>query len=219
MTEVFTGTTIELFSGTKSFSRVARKFGYSTFTIDNDKNLIPDLCIDFLELPLKPLVTPRHQYDICWASPPCTAFSVASIGRHWTGGHRMYIPKDSVAKLGLELLDRTIEWISINKPVEWFIENPRGVMRKVIDDIFKKYNINDYRRVTVTYCQYGDDRMKPTDIWTNNTSWTPKPICKNGDKCHVSAPRGSSTGTQGLKSAKERGVIPEAIFIEMFKQK
>lgn len=23
-------------------------------------------------------------------------------------------------------------------------------------------------RYTVTYCQYGDNRMKPTDIWTNH---------------------------------------------------
>ena len=23
-------------------------------------------------------------------------------------------------------------------------------------------------RKTVCYCQYGEDRMKPTDIWTNN---------------------------------------------------
>lgn len=61
---------------------------------------------------------------------------------------------------------------------------------------------------TVTYCQYGDTRMKPTDIWTNHPNPQFKPICKNGDSCHVSAPRGSRTGTQGLKDARERSVIP-----------
>lgn len=35
-----------------------------------------------------------------------------------------------------------------------------------------------------------------------------KPMCKNGDSCHQSAPRGSKTGTQGLKGSKERSVIP-----------
>ena len=73
-------------------------------------------------------------------------------------------------------------------------------------------------RVTVTYCQYGDTRMKPTDIWTNMTSWKPKSMCKNGDKCHVSAPRGSRTGTQGIKGYKDRSRIPEDLFKEIFNQ-
>lgn len=35
--------------------------------------------------------------------------------------------------------------------------------------------------------------------------------CKNGDSCHERAPRGSRTGTQGLKGSKERSVIPAAL--------
>src|SRR3990167_3554246 len=55
-------------------------------------------------------------------------------------------------------------------------ENPRGVLRKMP---FMK----DFIRHTVSYCQYGDNRMKPTDIWTNALFWKPKPICKNGSPC------------------------------------
>lgn len=55
------------------------------------------------------------------------------------------------------------------------------------------------------------ERMKPTDIWTNHPNPSFKPMCKNGDSCHVAAPRGSRTGTQGLKNAKERGVIPQQL--------
>jgi len=209
--------TIELFSGTKSFSKVAESLGHKTLTIDNNASLSPDVCADFLQIPFCDFY--NKSYDILWASPPCTAFSVASIGKHWTGGHKKYIPKSKNAILGIALLDRTIKFISIIQPKEWFIENPRGVMRKVIDDIFRKYGISNHRRLTVTYCQYGDDRMKPTDIWTNNRSWISRPICKNGDICHVRAPRGSKTGTQGLKGAKERGVIPESLFLEIFKHK
>ena len=66
-------------------------------------------------------------------------------------------------------------------------------------------------RYTITYCQYGDTRMKPTDIWTNHPNPNFKPMCHNGDSCHESAPRGSKTGTQGLKGAKERSVIPEEL--------
>ncbi len=68
---------------------------------------------------------------------------------------------------------------------------------------------------TVTYCQYGDNRMKPTDIWTNCTNWNPKPPCNNGDKCHESAPRGARTGTQGIDGAVNRSVIPELLVSEI----
>ncbi len=66
-------------------------------------------------------------------------------------------------------------------------------------------------RYTITYCQYGDTRMKPTDIWTNHPCPQFKPACKNGDPCHEKAPRGSRTGTQGLKNKKVRSVIPDEL--------
>lgn len=87
-------------------------------------------------------------------------------------------------------------------PKYWFIENPRGGMRKM--DF-----VNGLPRYTVTYCQYGDTRQKPTDIWTNHRNPRFKPPCKRGDKCHEAAPRGSQTGTQKLKGSAERARIPE----------
>ena len=65
-------------------------------------------------------------------------------------------------------------------------------------------------RYTVTYCQYGDTRMKPTDIFTNHPHPMFKPMCKNGDPCHESAPRGAKTGTQGLATV-DRSRIPEEL--------
>jgi hypothetical protein len=66
-------------------------------------------------------------------------------------------------------------------------------------------------RHTVTYCSYGDTRMKPTDIWTNHPNPNFKQMCFNGNKeCHhEAAPRGSKTGTQGLKGNTERSIIPK----------
>lgn len=127
------------------------------------------------------------------------------------GGHRAYIPKTQAAKDSLDLVRHTIDLIEEYKPTWWFIENPRGVLRKlpVMEGLERK---------TVTYCQYGDTRMKPTDIWTNATWWTPRPVCKSGDKCHEAAPRGSRTGTQGIKGAKDRGRIPPALFEEILSQ-
>jgi hypothetical protein len=199
--------TLELFCGTKSFSKVMDQEGFKTLTIDNNPRFKPDICLDLLK---SDIVTLHEPIYILWASPPCTAFSVASIGKNWRDNK----PISENAKLGLELLDKTIDLIKITKPTYWFIENPRGMMRTQINDLFQKHNITDFKRVTVSYCQYGDTRMKPTDIWTNLNNWNGK-LCKNGSSCHISAPRGSRTGTQGLKNAVDRGVIPPQLFKEI----
>lgn len=201
--------TIELFSGTKSFSKVVAKHGYETFTVDNNRSLEPDVCGDILAMGFKDWQDTKP--ILLWASPPCQGFSVAAIGKNWTGGARAYIPKSESAKLSIALAKKTLEVIQILNPTWWFIENPRGLLRKMpfMDGLI---------RHTITYCQYGDDRMKPTDIWTNATWWRPRPMCKNGMKCHVSAPRGAKTGTQGIKGARDRGRIPPALFEEILNQ-
>ena len=66
-------------------------------------------------------------------------------------------------------------------------------------------------RYTITYCQYGDSRQKPTDIWTNHPNPNFKPPCKPGSKCHEAAPRGSKSGTQNLSNSIERSKIPEEL--------
>lgn len=132
----------------------------------------------------------------------CEKFSVASIGRYWEKGSN--VPATEESKKALQLLEHTVNLIKELNPTYYFIENPRGKMRKM--DCMQ-----DLPRYTVTYCQYGDTRMKPTDLWTNHPNPNFKPPCKNGDSCHVSAPRGSRTGTQGLKGAKERSIIPSQL--------
>jgi hypothetical protein len=52
--------------------------------------------------------------------------------------------------------------------------------------------------------------MKPTDLWSDR--WPPslrlEPACRNGDLCHVRAPRGSRTGTQGFGDYWQKSVVP-----------
>jgi len=195
---------LELFSGTESFSKVARARGHKVFTLDFDKQFNPNLLIDILDFDVSMLPKEFRHPDIIWASPPCTTFSVASISTHWKGGKKAYIPKTKESEKGLQILRKTKELIKVLNPQFYVIENPRGVMRKFMPD---------ENRQTITYCQYGDNRMKPTDIWTN-IKWVGKK-CKNRDKCHISAPRGSKTGTQGLKNSIERSIIPEKLCIEI----
>lgn len=57
------------------------------------------------------------------------------------------------------------------------------------------------------------ERMKLTNVFSDHPNPKFKPPCKNGDKCHVAAPRVSRTpgSTQGIKGAKLRAVIPEQL--------
>jgi hypothetical protein len=202
---------LELFAGSRSIGKAAEELGHEVFSTDIHPFEGIDLVKDVLEINTDdiPFVP-----DVIWASPPCTGFSVAAIGHHWTGGKGAYIPKTDTARLGIKLVEKTFEIINfyydMNNCMEWFVENPRGVLRKI--PIMERY-----QRHTVTYCQYGDERMKPTDIWTNSVEWTPKPMCKNGAPCHVAAPRGSRTGTQGLKGNYERSKIPHELCLEVVK--
>ena len=51
----------------------------------------------------------------------------------------------------------------------------------------------------------------------NPDGWKPRPECHNGNNnCHhEAAPRGSKTGTQGLKGNYERSKIPELLCREI----
>ena len=204
---------LELFAGSRSIGKAAESLGYEVYSSDlNDFEGI-DYPIDILEfdtskVPFKP--------DIIWASPPCTYFSVASIGKHWNKDHT---PKTEQAVFGVKVVNKTIQIIKELNPKYWYIENPRGKLRKL--DFMQPIP-----RTTVWYCTYGDKRAKPTDIWTNNlrsvfnpVGWQPRPECFNGNKnCHhESAPRGSRTGTQGLKGNYERSKIPNELCLEILK--
>ena len=189
---------LELFAGSCSFSNVAATYGFETYTTDikqfGDIDNVSDIFdFDYKNLNLQP--------DIIWASPPCTTFSIASCGKHWTAPdeNSLRYPKTNEAKIGLKILEKTIEIMHYLNPKYYFIENPRGLMRKML-------LVQPFPRYTVSYCQYGDTRMKPTDIWTN-LEFNAK-LCKNGASCHEAAPRGSRTGTQGLKNNHERSKIP-----------
>lgn len=197
---------LELFAGTRSIGKAFEKRGHEVFSVEWDKSFENiDLYQDILTVTADQIVMEFGRPDVIWASPDCTTYSIAAISHHRikeeTGN---LAPKSEYAKFCDRVNIHVHELIKELKPKYLFIENPRGGMRKM--DFMK-----GLPRYTVTYCQYGDTRMKPTDIWTNHPNPMFKPPCHNGDKCHPPAPRGAKTGTQGLKGSRDRSVIPEAL--------
>jgi hypothetical protein len=196
---------LDLFSGLKGWSEPFRVRGHETVCVELDPRFPADHrdVMDFD--PAK-----WGQFDIVLASPPCTSFSMMSVGTHWTHDHE---PKTETARVGRMLVQRTLDLIKEIKPRFWIIENPRAKLRKMP-------LMQPLERRTVWYCQYGDMvngelRAKPTDLWGGfPMSLVLKPECKNwrgkGEKHHAAAPRGSRTGTQGMDSAMS-AKIPEAL--------
>ena len=193
---------LELFAGSRSIGKVADELGYEVFSVDVNNfegvDLVKD--IEFITKDDIPFVP-----DVIWASPPCTTYSIAAISHHRDMGK----PKTDFAAKSDRLVLNTLKLIK-EYNCKYFIENPRGYLRKM-----------DFMlgvpKTTVWYCRYGDTRAKPTDIWSNHIhslfnmkGWQPRLECFNGNKkCHhQSAPRGSRTGTQGMKNNYERSKIP-----------
>lgn len=210
------------FAGTRSVEKPFIAAGHETFSIDWDKKFENiDLYVDILSITAADIVEKFGLPDVIWASPDCTTFSIAAISHHRRKnpetGNLDPVSKyakfcDKVDRHVLELI-KELNNLRLEKgmpPLIYFIENPRGGMRKM-------EWMQGLPRYTVTYCQYELDkpvnerRMKPTDIWTNHPNPQFRPMCKNGDSCHAAAPRGAKTGTQGLKGSKERSVIPRML--------
>jgi hypothetical protein len=200
----------DFFAGTGSSTKAFADAGDRVITFELDPYFKVSETVNIMDLTVEGLLERYGQPDFIWASPPCTAFSVASIGHHWASGGTNPVPKTPEAEYNQLLVAKTKELIAGLQPrYGYLIENPRGMLRKLPV-------VADLPRRTVTYCQYGDDRQKPTDLWGEiRGGWESKPICRPGSDCHVAAPRGSRTGTQGLKGSKTRSMIPYELGAEI----
>lgn len=195
---------LELFAGTRSVGRAFEARGHEVFTVEWDKRFDNiDLYADIMTVTADDILRRFGRPDVIWASPDCTTYSVSRISYHRrqnpeTGN---LDPISEYARFCDDVNQHVLQLIRELQPRYWFIENPRGAMRKMAW-------MRDLPRYTVTYCQYGERRQKPTDIWTNHEKPRFKPPCKQGAPCHEAAPRGSQTGTQGLKNRIEKARIP-----------
>ena len=74
---------LELFCGTKSFSKECERVGWQCTTLDNDSKFQPSILVDIMEWDYSDF----GPIDVFWAGTPCTLFSNASFKRDPTQGN------------------------------------------------------------------------------------------------------------------------------------
>lgn len=193
---------LDLFSGLGGWSQAFNDRGHEVVMVDIEKKFNPTICKDIMELTIEDLKE-YLPFDVVLASPPCNCFSMLSVYVHWENGK----PKDS-AKQAIRLVKKTLHLIQEINPKFWVVENPMGMLR--VQQFMKKY----HHRV-ISQCQYGERKMKLTDLWGKIPFSFSARRCDYQDSCHDRTPRGShETGTQAIKTPEERALIPYGLSLE-----
>ena len=128
---------LELFAGERCIGKAFEKKGHEVYSIEWDKsheNI--DWYMDIGQITVQDIIDRFGVPDVIWASPDCSSYSVAAISKHRrrdSDGNLTPISEyakfcDEVNKNVMKLIDDLLE---INPNLIYFIENPRGGMRKM----------------------------------------------------------------------------------------
>jgi site-specific DNA-cytosine methylase len=162
---------LELFCGTKCVGDVFQQDKYEVISLDYNPKFKATHTDNILTWDYKQY--PSDYFEVIWASPDCTTWSLATGGKYRTkeniyGHDNQHQEK---ATLGNNMVLRVIEILKYFKCKAWFIENPRGLMihfppLKDFIEEQKAYN------TLVYYANYNDWGFpKPTHIWSNMPLW------------------------------------------------
>lgn len=184
---------VDLFSGLGGFSQAFVDRGHDVLRIEYDERFlqIPHTSIaNVLDLVPDDLWSIQMGYpEIILAAPPCNHFSIAAVSHHW---NKDGTPTEKTQKQ-IDLVRHTIKLIEDVSPKYWILENPRGMMRRVLGKPNK----------TIMMAAYGKEAYKPTDLWG-----VFPPIDWLMPMKWEKAPRGSSLGVQGYNDPAETAKIP-----------
>lgn len=162
---------LELFCGTKSVGNVFEKNGYEVISLDYNAKFNATHIVDFLTWDYQQY-DPNY-FDVIWASPDCTTWSLATGGKYRlkTEIYGRNNEHQERANLGNNMILRLIEILNYFNCKAWFIENPKALLRHFppLKDFIKERNA--YTTV-VYYSNYDEWGFhKPTDIWSNLPLW------------------------------------------------
>ena len=214
---------LELFSGTGSVGKCCKELGWDVVSVDL---LLPaDHQVDIMDFDYKQY--PKDNFDIVWASPPCTSFSILQcswLGRHkLVNGEKVIFTEEQRQKDMLEgdkLVLKTLEIINYFNPELWFLENPQS--GKLKDRVYMK----DIPYYDVDYCKYSDwGYRKRTRIWTNKKDWK-NLLCKKDCGYIMDGKHQNNLGNDVFKkngvrvsknySQQQKYRIPEALIYSLF---
>jgi site-specific DNA-cytosine methylase len=193
---------LELFAGRGSVGKVAKSLGWDVTSLDLDFRTKPDIVADILRWNFTNYAP--GLFDVIWASPPCTEYSVAK-----TVGTRDLDKADQIVK-------HTLDIIEYLRPKYFIIENPQTGMLK--DRPFmQSLPFRD-----IDYCKYGMPYRKRTRLWNNIYCWDPQPLCKHDCPATVGkrhkeiaqrAPKSGDTGRRHTQSELYR--VPSDLIDEI----
>ena len=173
---------LELFSGTKSASRVALELGWETVSLDIDGKHCPDLWMDIMSF--DETSYPKNYFDFIWASPDCASYSRARS--------KAKIPRDEAMIAADRLVAKTREIIAYFG-CHWCIENPESSLMWKRD---VAHGLLESSCVT-SYCSYGASYMKHTRL--ANSFGLVLPKCPGAGLCP------SMIGSRHLDRAQRGG--------------
>jgi hypothetical protein len=148
---------LELFAGTGSVGNVMKEHGWEVVSLDRD--MPADISTDILDWDYRSHYEPRS-FDIIWASPPCTEYSIAKR----VGTRNL--------ELANRIVQRTLEVIDYLQPKYYIIENPQsGLLKHQPFMQGRPYSDLDY-------CRYGMPYRKRTRLWNNLPFFNPLMCCR-----------------------------------------
>ena len=179
---------LDLFSGTHSIGKVATNYNFEITSLGKDMEAT--IKTDILNWNYK--TYPTKYFNVIWASPPCTEYSIAK-----TTGTRNIEQANNIVK-------RVLEIISYFEPTYYMIENPQtGLLKNQTFMLDIPFNDLDY-------CKYGMLYRKRTRIWNNLINWKPRSLCKK-DCGNIRNNKHIEVAQRGPTGKKKHGLIKEDI--------
>lgn len=193
---------LDLFSGLGGFSAAFEDApDWDVVTVDIKERFDPDIQANVLDLMPTDLLDALGEYDVfvVLAGHPCTLFSLA--GNHDAWDFESREPLTPEAKDAVASVYHTLGLIKGLCPDYWFLENPRGRLRWFLGE----------PTGTVTYCQYGEDWQKPTDLWGEHPPGLTYRSCSPGDPCHERTPQDDDDSgclANSMRDPAKRAKVP-----------